>query len=349
MTDRPAPRAEVLTVLNGGPVDRYLCFSGLISVTRPGLESAGLNLTEVHHDHRKMAAAAMSTVQMFGFDSVAVPLDMCVEAEVLGAPIDFGDDGAGNPLPQPVRPLAGSAAELVLEVPADIAAAGRVPIVAEAIRFLRSGEDLAVGAWIPGPFTLASMLIDVGGLLMDTRKDPESVDKVLDTLTALLIGVAGTYREAGADYLTVHEMGGSPGFIGPQAFEGLVLPRLQRLLAVLPAPRVLHVCGRTNPAMELLAAAGADALSVDQLNDLSESRSVLGTDAVLLGNIDPIGLLVDGAPPEIEAAVAAATESGVSAVWPGCDLMPDLLPDNLTAMVGAVRRSRPAEASQAGG
>jgi [methyl-Co(III) methanol-specific corrinoid protein]:coenzyme M methyltransferase len=335
VTASGALRARVLSLLAGEPVDQTLCFSGLINVTRPGLDTLGLQLAEVHTDAERMAAAAATTPRMFGFAAAAVPLDMCVEAEMLGATVDFSMGGDGTRLPQPVATLASSASEWTIEIPDNPANRRRVPVVCEAIRILKreAGQDFAVGAWIPGPFTLATMVVDVVGLVMETRTAPDAVGKLLDDLTDLLIKVAVSYHDAGADFLTIHEMGGSPGFIGPPAFEALVLPRLRRLLAALPAPRVLHVCGNTNMAMELLEAAGADALSVDQLNDIARSREVLGPSHILFGNIDPIGVLSDGTPRDVRAAVSQAVADGVSAVWPGCDLMPHVAGANLKAMV----------------
>jgi len=67
-------------------------------------------------------------------------------------------------------------------------------------------------------------------------------------------------------------MGGSPGVLGPKRFESVVLPHLQALTSALPGPVVLSACGNTNGSMHLLAASGAEALSVDQTNDLAKSR-----------------------------------------------------------------------------
>ena len=339
----PTPRDQVLSLLMGEAGTRPLCFSGLITVTQPGLDTLGLNLSEVHTDARRMAAAAATTPNLFGFDAAAVPLDMCVEAEVLGVSVDFDMGGDNGRLPQPVAPLAPSTQDLELDVPADPANLKRVPVVCEAIRILKrdAGDGFAVGAWVPGPFTLASMIVEVGALIVETRTAPEAVGSVLDELTDLLIAVARSYHSAGADFLTVHEMGGSPGFIGPAAFEELVLPRLQRLLASLPSPRVLHVCGNTNMAIDLLGTAGADALSVDQLNDIGKSRAALGASQVLLGNIDPVGVLSFGAPQDVRASVAKARVAGVDAVWPGCDLMPQVPPENMIAMAEETQDPRP--------
>ena len=82
-------------------------------------------------------------------------------------------------------------------------------------------------------------------------------------------------------------------------------------------------------------------LSVDQLNDLGRSRATLGASQVLLGNVDPVGVLANGTVREVSEAVSAALDSGVNAVWPGCDLVPDVPADNMIAMVEATRRQRP--------
>src|ERR1044071_2522080 len=88
-------------------------------------------------------------------------------------------------------------------------------------------------------------------------------------------------------------MGGSPGFIGPARYEQFVYPAEKFLITELPAPRVLSVCGNTNKSMELLAQTGTEAISVDQINDLTASRKIL-TDTLLFGNIDPVGTLWQG-------------------------------------------------------
>jgi [methyl-Co(III) methanol-specific corrinoid protein]:coenzyme M methyltransferase len=100
---------------------------------------------------------------------------------------------------------------------------------------------------------------------------------------------------------------------------------------------VLSVCGNTNRAFALLAAAGADALSVDQLNDVARSRAALGPGPLLFGNIDPVGVLVNGTPDTVRDTVAQAITAGVDAIWPGCDLWPDVPPENLHALVEATK------------
>jgi [methyl-Co(III) methanol-specific corrinoid protein]:coenzyme M methyltransferase len=127
-------------------------------------------------------------------------------------------------------------------------------------------------------------------------------------------------------------MGGSPGFIGPAKYEQFVYPAQKLLIAELPAPRVLSVCGNTNKSMELLAQTSADAISVDQTNDLVASRKVL-TDTLLFGNIDPVATLWQGDKASITEAVRGAKEAGVDAIWPGCDLVPQTSIENVKAFL----------------
>jgi [methyl-Co(III) methanol-specific corrinoid protein]:coenzyme M methyltransferase len=335
-------RADVLALLAGQRSRRVPCFSGLISLTTPGLEAAGLRLPDAHHDPERMAAAAASTYRLCGFESAVVPFDLCVEAELLGGEVDFRADEIRPAFPRMREAVAESAAGYAPRLPADWAQHGRLPTITAALALLKEqvGGEIVVGAWVPGPMTLAMQLVDINTLVPDVAAEPEAVRGLLERLADVLAEVARLYRASGADFITVHEMGGSPGYVGPRSFERVVLPPLQRLLRALPAPRVLSVCGRTNRAMALLASAGADALSVDQTNDLAASRAVLGVDPLLFGNLDPVATLAEGDAAGVRAAVAAAIQAGADAIWPGCDLWPPVPVENMKAMVEAAARGR---------
>jgi [methyl-Co(III) methanol-specific corrinoid protein]:coenzyme M methyltransferase len=175
-------------------------------------------------------------------------------------------------------------------------------------------------------------LLEPGGLFAEMKREPNLVHEALFQLSTFLTGVASSYRDAGADYITIHEMGGSPGFIGPAKFEQFVFPALKQLTSELPSPVVLSVCGNTNKSIDLLTQTGANAISVDQVNDLTASRSRLnGT--MLFGNLDPVTTLLEGDEAQITEAVRGAKEAGVNAVWPGCDLVPQTPLENIKAFV----------------
>ena len=330
-------REAILSLFQGSRNSSPPAFSGLIHVTAEGLQSEGLVFHEVHKDAGKMAKASASTFNLSGLPSAVAPLDMYVEAEALGASIDFVENREFV-FPQIAKPLFASTKYLNSGYfeSADFVNKGRIPLVCEAIRLIKEdiGQGAVVGGMIPGPYTLLLFLIEPGGLFAEMKREPRLVADALFQLASFLAQVGVAYRDAGADFLTIHDMGGSPGFIGPAKYEQFVYPAQKLLIAELPAPRVLSVCGNTNKSMELLAQTSADAVSVDQTNDLAASRKIL-TDTLLFGNIDPVGTLWQGDEAIITQAVRGAKEAGVDAVWPGCDLVPQTSIENLKAFAAA--------------
>lgn len=340
MTVNSDSRQVVLDLLNHRPVERVPCFSGMGNITSSGLAQHGYRFPEVHVDAEKMANAALATHGQFGFECVVVPFDMGVEAEALGCTVKYYDDGSDRVLyPTISGKLAEKVDDLALEVPADLAHTGRIPLVVEAIGALKGkvGDQVAVGAWVLGPFTLAGQIIELDQLLKSSYKKPDLINSVLTKLADTLTEIANLYLSAGADYITVREMGATSDVISPRMFERLIVPHLQRVFGAIPAPTVLHICGDTNPIVELMAQAGADAISVDQKNDLAASRGKL-PDTLLFGNIDPYNLLVQGTPETVETGIRDIIAAGPDAVWPGCDIWPEVPPENFHALMRTMKK-----------
>ncbi len=345
----PNLRDDVLALLAGQPLARWPVFGGLPSLTAPGLSAAGVRYGEAHTDAAQMARAAASTYELFGFEAAVVPFDLCVEAEALGCTVDFHDGSEAFLPPSVDRPLAGDLVQEQLRVPERLEQAGRLPLVAEAIRRLKAGvgRRVTVGAWVPGPFTLAWQLLGTEAWLMAFQNAAWS-GWLLSQLEQFIERVAVYYRAAGADFITVHEMGGSPQALGMRAFRMWVAPGLQRLFARLPSPTVLSVCGRTDNGVLDLAQCGADALNVDHLTDLARARQLLGPRAILLGNIDPVGVLSQGTPERVAQTVAAAIRAGATAIWPGCDLWPAIPEANFRSLMDSAQQALPGEPPGAG-
>ena len=284
-----------------------------------------------------MAKASASTFKLSGIPSAVLPLDMCVEAEAIGSSVDFRENGE-YAFPRLTKPLFSSTKFITEEIGDnfEVLHRGRIKLVCEALELLKEdiGNEVVIGGMIPGPFTLLLFLVEPGGLFADMKREPEALDAALRNLGDFLARVAQVYRNAGADFITIHDMGGSPGFIGPSKFESFVYPAEKYLVEQLQKPCVLSVCGNTNESMHLLAQTGADAISVDQVNDLAKSRKIL-TETLLFGNVDPVGTLWQGSKVDITEAIRGAKEAGVDAIWPGCDLVPQTSVENLKTFLAA--------------
>lgn len=284
-----------------------------------------------------MARASASTFKLSDLPSAVVPLDMVAEAEAIGASIDFREHSE-YAFPGVAKPLFSSTKLITSEIGdnVEVLNRGRIKLVCEALELLKEdiGRDAVIGGMIPGPFTLLLFLVEPGGLFADMKRDPNAVQDALSQLSSFLSRVAQVYRNAGADFITVHDMGASPGFIGPAKYEQFAFPAEKSLIEQIPKPRVLSMCGNTNKSMHLLAATGADALSVDQLNQLDESRKAL-TSMLLFGNVDPVAALWQGDHAEVVESVRRAKQAGVDAVWPGCDLVLQSPVENIRALTRA--------------
>ncbi|HBY96484.1 MAG TPA: methyltransferase [Chloroflexi bacterium] len=334
-------REQVLRLLRGEKIDYVPNFSGMGSITLHGLKQLGYRFNEVHVDARKMADAAASTHRHFGFESAIVPFDMGVEAEALGAEVKYYDKKDEDQIIYPVmsKKLAETVDELEIRIPENLAEAGRIPVVLEALRILKRevGDDVAVGSWVLGPFTELGQVVNLENLLKMSFKKQALVHKLLDDMVEYLSSLVALYVEAGADFITVREMGATSSILSPRMFEKLVLPHLQELFGRITVPTVLHICGNTNPIIHLMARSAANALSVDQLNDLARTRQELG-DVVLLGNYNAFDTLCNGAPADVEQTIKEAIERGADGIWPGCDIWPTVPAENMQAMMEATRR-----------
>jgi [methyl-Co(III) methanol-specific corrinoid protein]:coenzyme M methyltransferase len=83
---------------------------------------------------------------------------------------------------------------------------------------------------------------------------------------------------------------------------------------------------------------GADSISVEEKNDMKNSRQVLGDDALIFGNVAGYNVLASGKPDDVDQAVKQAIEDGTNAIWPGCDIWPDVPKENIEAMMAAVEK-----------
>ncbi len=317
-------RSEISELLSGKKIDTRPAFSGLIHVTAEGLNSEGLNFHETHKDAHKMAKAAASTFKLSGLPSAVVPLDLYVEAEALGAEINFREDREFE-FPQVKRAgFFGSAKEITTEITenTEIFNKGRIKLVCNAIKLLKEdvGNDVVIGGMIPGPYTLLLLIVDIKKMFIEMSREPQAVTDALFHLSSFLAQVGAAYRSAGTDFITIHDMGGSPAFIGPAKYEQFALPAEKLLIEKLPKPRVLSVCGNVTKSLPLLAQTGADAISLDQTVDLAAARLAL-KDTLLFGNLDPVETLYRGDSAQVAEAVIRAKEAGVDAIWPGCDLV----------------------------
>jgi [methyl-Co(III) methanol-specific corrinoid protein]:coenzyme M methyltransferase len=221
-------------------------------------------------------------------------------------------------------------------IPDDIEQRGRLPIIPQAIEIIKKeAPELAVGCWQLGPFTQAGQILELDMILKGVFKQKAKVEDLLDKLSDMIIKLGQQWQAAGCDYIALREPGVAADLLSPRTFKDIIKPRLTRILAGWQSPKLLHICGQTDPLIEMMNECGSDGLTVDIKCNVAEARKKLGDDVLLMGNVDTYSMTCD---PETKSDATVAhikemIDAGVDAVMPGCDLWPDIIEANMKAAV----------------
>jgi [methyl-Co(III) methanol/glycine betaine-specific corrinoid protein]:coenzyme M methyltransferase len=328
------PKERVKKFFKREPVDMMPVFSGMGMVTVQAINKMGIRFAAVHGSADYLARSATISSDIFGFDSVIVPYDMCTIPEAMGRGCSTYADAEG--ILYPTVPTKWENLDAG-DVDPDWVAKARMPVVEDALKSLVSEGKYAVGGWVLGPFTLGGQVIELDLLLKGIKKEADKVHAFMEKMTRVVIDVAKRYQALGVDYMTIREMGSGTDLLSPRMWKQLIQPYLQQIFSALESPKILHICGGTDLIVELMNDCGADALSFDQKNNLAETRKKIGNDMILLGNFDPYGTLCQKEASEVPEVIKGCIDAGVDAVWPGCDIWPEVKAENVEAWVRTAR------------
>jgi MtaA/CmuA family methyltransferase len=141
--------------------------------------------------------------------------------------------------------------------------------------------------------------------------------------------------EAGTDLIGLGDAAAS--LVGPKFYQEFIWPFEKKLvdgIHALGAAVRLHICGNTRKHLEGMGRLGCEIVDLDWMVPLAEARAAMGADQVLLGNIDPVAVLKEGTPEDIQKGLARCREEAGRAyiVGAGCEVPPDTPEENLWAM-----------------
>jgi [methyl-Co(III) methanol-specific corrinoid protein]:coenzyme M methyltransferase len=331
-----------MAVLNGRPGDisRTPCINTTSVATIEFMETYDAYWPAAHHNPEKMARLGSAANRLCDLDNVSVPFCMTVEAEVFGSVIDFHEGSVRWPSIREYQ----IADPSDLEIPEDVSEAGRIPVVIEAIRLLKEEFEgvVPVNAYMAPPFTsISSYLVDSITFLKWLRRAPEIVHEFCSTIIDTYVKIANLYGEAGADVITLHEMGASTDIISPTHFNEFVKPYLSEIAKRVKTPIVLNICGSTMAILESMIECGAKAIAVDERTPIHSARSLVNSKKSgypIIGNIPAYQVIHAGPADSIVGSVKRAIEEGVDMVAPGCDFWLETPINNIGVFVDAVNK-----------
>ena len=265
-------------------------------------------------------------------------MDLSVEAECFGARVVVSDDEVPTVKGRIVNDADDANA---LSIPS--VGSGRTNIYIDAIKKATERiTDRPVLAGMIGPFSLAARLLDVTEIMVDCYDDPDMVHTVLDKVTQFLIEYAKAYKAAGANGIVMAEP--VSGLLSPSLEEEFSSPYVKRVVdAVQDDDFILiyHNCGGNTPRMiDSMLSFGAAAYHFGNAVDMAEMLEKMPSDVVVMGNVDPAGVLRMGTPESVRETTLDIMKKCCSyenfVISSGCDIPPLTPWENIDAFFAAV-------------
>lgn len=293
--------------------ERFLAAARCVAVDRPPvwlMRQAGRALPEYRALKEKhsfvelvrtpelAAEVTLQPIHRFGFDAAVLFSDILVIPEALGQPYHFRESG-GIEMEFAVR-----TAEDIHRLDASMIGQN-LYYVAEALRLIKPalGGKTALLGFAGSPWTLANYMIEGSSAHEFTRakslfySEPILFAELMEKLTVAVTQFLKLQIASGADAVQIFDSSG--GLLADNAYEAASGRWIRRIIDALgnQVPVILFARG-VHGKWDELAGTGANILSVDWTQSLSNVRSLLPEKVGVQGNLDPALL---GTTPEIVA------------------------------------------------
>lgn len=337
--DQMTPLERLRAYNRGEEIDRLPCVP---IVGNTAARVIGVKVGELRGDGKLLAQAHIAAYRLFKYDIIRVFTDLYVQAEAMGAKVHVPQDETAYL----EAPALEDPAEISRLEPADPYKDGNLPQHLEAMKRVVEavGQEVAVTGALTCPLTNASFLIGAETLARLMYKDPEAVHRLCELSLETNLRYAQAILDAGCTPSLTDPMSSS-SVISPKQFKEFSYPYLKRLIDYIHSRGkavTLHICGQTQPIWELMAATGADCLSIDNDADLLAAKEKVGAQVRLMGNVRPAEIMLEGTPAEVRREVFQCVKKAYDnpkgyIVASGCSLPTETPLANIHAMLDAVR------------
>lgn len=303
----------------------------------PGIQLTGHTVDEMVRSGHLQAVCMEAIARKFNTAAAFSLMDLSVEAEAFGSPIHY----SGDEVPTVTAALIHDEEEAeALQIP-DVGA-GRTGECVSGIREVSSLiTDRPVLAGIIGPYSLAGRLLDMTEIMILCYEEPEMVETVLDKATEFLVKYAQAFKDAGANGIAIAEP--AAGLLSPGLIEAFSTPYVKRICEAVEDDSFMvlyHNCGNVIPLLENIKEIGAGGYSFGNAVDLEEALKVIPEDSIVIGNIDPAGIIRNGTPEQIRKETLSLMERCCKypnfVIASGCDIPPMTPLKNIEAFFQAV-------------
>ena len=195
------------------------------------------------------------------------------------------------------------------------------------------------------PFSLASMMRGAQNWMLDLLMAEEGrVVELLEYCTIATSQFLKLMALTGCDMLSNGDSPAGPDMISPDMYNKYAFPYEKKIVEVshkAKLPYTLHICGNTDLILGKMLETGLDAIELDYKTDIKKIFDIYQNKAVLIGNIDPSGVLAMGTIDEVNNKTIELLEiykdSNRYILNAGCAKPAETTTDNLQAKIKVER------------
>lgn len=306
-------------------------------MTHPGIEMIGCTVKDAVRDGEVHARAIKVLSEKFPSKAVTVIMDLTVEAEAFGCSIEFPE----HDMPHITGRLVDSfdAVER-LKVP-DLSA-GRVPEYLKANRMaVEIITDKPVFAGAIGPFSLAGRLYDMSEIMIACYLEPETINLLLDKCTQFIQSYCLELKRIGcAGVILAEPAAGLLSNDDCMRFSSVYIKRIVDKVQDDSFMVVLHNCGNTGHCTEAMVWTEANAYHFGNAINMVAALEACPSDTLVMGNIDPVGVLRMMEREQVENEVTSLLEQTKDfpnfVLSTGCDVPTNVPVENIHAYYKAL-------------
>lgn len=306
-------------------------------MTHPGIEAIGKNVIDAVTDGEVHYQAIKNVTETYDTTACTVIMDLTVEAEAFGCAISMPE----HEVPSVTgRLVCDEESVNRLQVPS--LSAGRMPEYLKANRLaVETIKNKAVLSGCIGPFSLAGRLYDMSEIMVGIYIEPDVIKTLLDKCTEYITLYCRELKAIGATGVIMAEP--AAGLLSNEDCLEYSTVYVKQIVEAVQDDNftvVLHNCGNKGHCTQAMIDSGAAALHFGNAVNMVETLEQCPSNLVVMGNIDPVGILKQATPEEvyrITADLLAKTAQYKNfVISSGCD-MPPFVPDvNIKAFYRAI-------------
>lgn len=248
----------------------FSCNHGALEELPPELAARGADFIPAYKECGPMLEAAKFIAEKEGSSVVKLPFCVTIEAEAMGAEVEYPDNGS---LPA-MKSFTDSVEGLSESIKNIDFSNGRIREVLKAIAAVREEGGRSI-LKVEAPFTILLLMAELTDVIKCHRSKPELLRKLLDRISENVESYIRQAAAAGADIISYADPSGAISLMGPELSaqcSGEVTMALLRRLYDSPPPEgcVIHLCGRTSSTLEELGLASFSSRIVEGHQSLNE-------------------------------------------------------------------------------